>query len=417
MHTAAAESRSPRDHAPGERTLTGRPRNAEVALHSSRHPHSLQDTVLQNASQKKIDASKLILTQNLSPSLAYVSMPNPSKEQRRAVFNALAQNGLGFIERSAVELPKDQQVSIAHFATGVELVLKARLFAEHWTLIAERPHQCNWAAVESGTVKSIQASDLCAALSTITGDSLHHEQPVFRRVFEHRNRVLHWLPHDDVVAVTAEQCRAWHALYSLLLGSWAPVFAEQRGQIDKVEKTLRTHKVYLETRFKAIEPKLRGLSNAGRVALCRVCEFPSAEVLNPDSLVSPSDCQVCDSVGIIARFRCGALKEIADLPFECDRCHSEHTQKELANDVESTNCRSNDELLNEPGRPQCGECLELESKVIPFEDGYVCLDCHAQFDTGDYETCEYCNQPWVGYNTESSYWLGCELCEGCAEKD
>jgi len=44
---------------------------------------------------------------------------------------------LDFIERSAGELQEEKSLPIAHFATGLEPILKARLFAEHWTLIAE----------------------------------------------------------------------------------------------------------------------------------------------------------------------------------------------------------------------------------------------------------------------------------------
>src|SRR4051812_17574119 len=90
----------------------------------------------------------------------------PTRDQLDEVFSALVGNGFDFLVRSAQELDKEQKFAIAHFATGVELLLKARLFHEHWTLIACEPHNCAWTSVKDGTVRTLQASDLCAAITT-----------------------------------------------------------------------------------------------------------------------------------------------------------------------------------------------------------------------------------------------------------
>ncbi|HJK93994.1 MAG TPA: hypothetical protein RMH85_27310 [Polyangiaceae bacterium LLY-WYZ-15_(1-7)] len=50
----------------------------------------------------------------------------PTAEEKAEVFSALVENGLSFIERSASELEEHLTLSIAHFAAGLELVLKAR---------------------------------------------------------------------------------------------------------------------------------------------------------------------------------------------------------------------------------------------------------------------------------------------------
>lgn len=136
----------------------------------------------------------------------------PTQVELKAVFAALVGNGLDFFERSAREIDKDQKFAIAHFAIGLELILKARLFHEHWTLISTEPHKCAWSTVKSGTVHTLAASDLCAAITTTTGTPLTHEARAFKTVFEHRNRVLHWTPQLDLAVTVAEQCLAWHFL-------------------------------------------------------------------------------------------------------------------------------------------------------------------------------------------------------------
>jgi uncharacterized CHY-type Zn-finger protein len=340
-------------------------------------------------------------------------MAGVDAKQKAEVFAALVANGLSFIERSAEELRADQKFSIAHFATGLELVLKARLFSEHWTLIAVSPHECNWTAIKAGTVVTVQASALCRAITTITGDSLQHEQEVFKQVFDHRNKVLHWLPHDDLAAVTAEQCRAWYALYRLLTQRWQKIFSESKQQIDRVEKTLRVHREYLQARFDALEPKLRQKSRAGAVERCPACQFQSAVLSEPTLQVANFECEVCESRGSLAHFPCGAWVPLNDLPvIECDACGEEHSKRELVELIQPPNSLSPKEMLDQPDPPHCGECLEYESNVVEVDDGYLCVDCGARFEPTDYSACEYCNEPWVGYDTAESYLMGCEFCDG-----
>lgn len=162
----------------------------------------------------------------------------PTNQEKAEVFKALVENGLAFIERAASELPKEPTFSIAHFATGLELLLKARLFAEHWTLIATNPQGSPWSAITSGDAHTLQASDLCAAVTSTTGTSLNHEKDVFEKVFRHRNRVLHFVPPADLTEVEAEQCRAWYRLHHLLSVRWEDVFVHK---IISLEPNPRNH--------------------------------------------------------------------------------------------------------------------------------------------------------------------------------
>ncbi len=52
--------------------------------------------------------------------------------------NGLVENAFSFINKALDEFPSEPKFSLIHFATGVELFLKARLMAEHWSLIVAR---------------------------------------------------------------------------------------------------------------------------------------------------------------------------------------------------------------------------------------------------------------------------------------
>jgi hypothetical protein len=212
----------------------------------------------------------------------------PTREQLQKVFTSLVENSLDFFERSASELETDQKFSIVHFATGLELLLKARLFHEHWTLIAVKPHCCTWTSVNDGTVRTLPASDICSVITTTTGLSLRGEKSAFESIFKHRNHVLHWAPHNDLKATVAEQCLAWHYLHALLVDQWSDIFDGFGLRIGQVEVELRKHNVHLDKKFQIIQPELR----ARLLCRCPACGFEAGVVKEGDQagVVIPVPC-------------------------------------------------------------------------------------------------------------------------------
>jgi hypothetical protein len=339
-------------------------------------------------------------------------MSNPTPEQLDEVFTALVTNGFDFLVRSAHELAKDQKFSIAHFATGLELLLKGRLFHEHWTLIATDPHGCAWTGVKDGTAHTIQASDLCAAITTTTGTSLNHEQGAFESVFKHRNRVLHWAPNGNLATTVAEQCLAWHFVRALLLGSWKGAFSSFDKRIDEVELLLRPHRQYLQVRYDQHQKKLSGMESAGRVLQCATCRFRAGVADQGSRRIVAFECLVCSYKAVAARVACGALYVLDQLPVECD-CGSVHDRAELLEAMNPTPImRQKDLLTYEPDLGSCGECLDLEESVAPDGDGYSCVACGAIYAAKDAESCGCCSRRWFGWDSESSSFTGCEHCEG-----
>src|ERR1700759_4091252 len=219
-------------------------------------------------------------------------MSKPTREQLDEVFTALVTNGFDFFVRSAHELAKDQKFSIAHFATGLELLLKAALFHEHWTLIATEPHNCAWTSVKDGTVRTIQASDLCAAITSTRGTPLNHEKAAFDAVFKHRTRVLHWAPSGDLAATVAEQCLAWHHLRALLSGPWKDAVKPFKKRIEEVEKLLRAHRQYLQVRYDQYEKKLKGMEKARRLLTCPTCGFRAGLAEDTSERIISFECLV-----------------------------------------------------------------------------------------------------------------------------
>lgn len=335
-------------------------------------------------------------------------MKAPDDETREKLLDALIESGLGFVERSVGELRNDPFLSVAHFATGLELLLKARLFAVHWSLIAQRPHSCTWASLRRGEVQTVQASDLCDTLTTLTGTPLGDQKDTFGAVFRHRNRVLHWLPEIDEKAVAAEQCRAWHALHQLLVGPWKTTYVRHGNRVRAVDRSLLKHREYLAVRFEAVEPTLEGARRSGGVHACPSCGFVAAVLREPAHPVADYDCRVCEDRGHMARFACGARVCLTELPVDC-LCGGEHTTEELAEQIEPSKPLSPKEWLSVTPNPLCSECQGAEP-VVAYAEEYLCLGCGERCEFGESSSCESCGTCWIGYDTEHSAVLGCPQC-------
>lgn len=315
-------------------------------------------------------------------------MSAPTPEERREVFDSLVGNGLDFFERSARELLKEQKFAVAHFATGLELILKARLFQEHWTLICVSPHETAWSAVKAGTAQTVAASNLCVAIINTVGTSLTHEKDPFAAIFKHRNRVLHWAPQDELSSTVAEQCLAWHHLRRLMTTTWKEAFGRVEGRIAAVEQLFRAHRDYLIVTFEKLEPTLRGHANAGRLVECSSCEFRSGVVDSRGGRVRLYDCRVCGNTALAAETSAG---------------FQETSPEELLR-----------AFTADGGVPGfCGECFHhLASVVTIDESDVVCVECGAQFVDGKTSRCEWCDLLWFGWDAEHSYYGGCEHCDG-----
>ena len=354
-------------------------------------------------------------------------------EQKQEVFDALVTNGLDFIERSAGELEDEQKFAIAHFATGLELILKARLFYEHWTLVEVRPHKADWNKILEGTGHTIQASELCSTITSVTGTSLSRQKDTFNAVFSHRNRVLHAFPGADLQGTVAEQCRAWTYLNGLMSKQWSKVFESYHERIDGVEESLRVYRAHLQVRYEQLEPSLREPRAQGRLGCCSACEFESAVTPDATGHCQPTYCEVCGHREDHAfLFPCGywtAVDGVGHLPCVCGETHqlSDFVDALEPTDVpplvgslgveavldlfEPTPFLSPKEMSSyEAPRAHCGDCNSYHPTAVPFRGLYLCVECAVVFDDEHASYCERCNESWVGRDTEHSIIMGCDLC-------
>ena len=104
-----------------------------------------------------------------------------------------------------------------HFHAAVELIMKARLLWEHWTLIVTRPENANLKNFRSGDFQSVSIKDAKTRLESIVQDGLtQREYDCFLQLSDHRNRMVHFYHlgtsgnKAELEKIVTEQCLAWY---------------------------------------------------------------------------------------------------------------------------------------------------------------------------------------------------------------
>lgn len=339
-------------------------------------------------------------------------------------FNCLVENAMDFLERSIAAFHDQPKYSVVHFCAAVELFLKARLMAEHWSLVVSRRQDPDWAKFIAGDFHSVSLDEAAARLEKIVRSGLlGQELQAFRRIQTHRNKAVHFFheahsteeAEKQQVAIAMEQLTAWYYLHRLLNGRWKDVFAAWSQKIVTLDHQLREHHAYLQVVFDQVGPELDQLTKRGyTLAQCPSCGFLAQRNDADPDLLSQSLCLVC---GLTQRRleiecpNCGEEVTFVDEGFgECSSCRQTFEPGDVAKmlmDAPQAN-----ETLQEGDLPaNCGDCDGYHT-VVPYDSEYVCMSC---FETSNsLKACDWCNELNTG-DMRDSFVLGCGNCGGQAD--
>jgi hypothetical protein len=340
------------------------------------------------------------------------------------LFNRLVENAMDFLAHSIAAFKDQPKYSIIHFSTAVELFLKARLMAEHWSLVVSKPQVPDWTKLVAGDFHSVSLDEAAARLEkTVRSGLSEQELQAFRRVQTHRNKAVHFF-HEahsieeaeaQRVTIATEQLTAWYFLHRLLNGRWKDVFAAWSQKIVALDQQVREHHAYLQVVFDQIGPELDQLTKNGyTLAKCPSCGF-LAQRNEPDSdLLSQSLCLVCDLAQRRIEIECPNCGETVTFVGEgfgaCLSCGEAFEPSDLAEIL--MGAPQANEAFQEMDLPaNCGDC-DGHRTVIPHDSKYVCMACFETY--ASLKPCEWCNELNTG-DMRDSFVLGCGNCGGHAD--
>lgn len=334
------------------------------------------------------------------------------------IFGALTRNAFDFLQQGISEFDKAPKYSVIHFCAAVEMLLKARLMKEHWSLVVSKPEQANLAKFIAGDFMSVTMEEARARIRDIAGEEIADDAfNSFRALANHRNKMVHFF-HADVdgddnakAQIVAEHCRSWFHLHRLL-NRWSTYFGDFRAEIAGADRAMKKHRKYLSAKLKAIKPELDAARKAGNAPkACSACGFKAAVPNALNSQIASLECLVCDHTETQVQMDCPHCNKAVVIASEgyakCAHCggsiEPEHLVDALTKDVVGT------KDYFETGLPaNCGNCDGYHT-VIECGDRYFCCNC---FDVSDrVEPCGWCNELSTG-DMEFSDANGCGQCDG-----
>lgn len=325
-----------------------------------------------------------------------------SASQNREVAEQLTRNGFRFLLRAAKELADAPRDALLHLCAGIELVLKARLAYEHWSLVVDQPGSRSLPEVIAGDFKSVGFADAMKRIEKITGRAF---QPAERRTFEsvasHRNKLVHFY-HDALdgedetlrVEVAKEQCRALTIIRRLVEGPWAEAFSRVSASMIALRKQCRTNGVYLSVAFEQAKAdldlaRLQGKSVEG----CSYCGLDSLVVQKLQFHLVTTECLVCGGgADTYCRLNCPGCHNTIDVscPDGALRCECGH-QVSWPDVLVALG-------LDIGGPEHCWGCSDyVNNSAFKASDGsgYLCLCCMTGYPPGMIR-CRTCGSRWVG---------------------
>jgi hypothetical protein len=308
--------------------------------------------------------------------------------------------------------------AILHLAASVELVLKARLMAEHWSLIIAPGDVISFDRLASGNSRSVTSQEAIRRLEGV----LPRDQVVdkgatreFGALDKERNKIAHFFnesvgrPATDRREVLSRQCRVWFHLHELLAHRWKETFLAFRAKLAELDKTMREEHKFLRVVFDQCKQLLNTKEQRGCPILkCPACEF-RAFVLPAGEGFGLAVCLVCLYRQPSLRVGCPGCKQVVSIECgddQCPNCAHRFNAREVAELTggEPPDKETDRELQREV---YCGECGF--DTVYQYDDRMRCTCCFEEW--WEYWECEYCGQLVTG-DPEDSYVTGCGQCCG-----
>jgi hypothetical protein len=184
---------------------------------------------------------------------------------RQVEFPPLA-NGLDYLESVVEQLQgeptsRNLKYAILHLVAGIEVVLKARLSLEHWSLVFEQPGGATTEAWRAGEFRSCSILQAFDRLGEIVGIEFPSDaRHTIRALQEKRNRLQHFGLSDSAPAVQAVAIRALNFLLSFATEHLAdelndPVAAEL---LERIRRQLAGIDQLVTLRLKELAATLDG---------------------------------------------------------------------------------------------------------------------------------------------------------------
>lgn len=378
------------------------------------------------------------------------------------MWDNLVKSAFDFFEQALKDFKqKNPKYSILHLAISVELFLKARLMAEHWTLMINGDP--SYSKLIDNSINSLSIRTAIDRINNVLVMQEHVDQDssdLFIFLADERNKVAHFYNKDACKDACPEQnnlatmeVRVWLYIHILLTEKWKKVFEDYKKQIRDLEESMKKHRQYLGEVYQFKKREIDICRKRGRkVSQCPACNFESLVGLLEKDVCHRHVCKVCSYTQTRTEKECTKCKKTTQYEmysgrtdvgffgyYKCAECDLE---KIFFNYI-CPDC--SDEKLIEEGHYKCSCGLETSPELLleyldsvsggadalpevtcsycennslsdvrcqALRNDYICLSCFEDFAYYEIHNCEFCGSPYAGPEIEDSYGYGCMHCGG-----
>jgi len=316
-------------------------------------------------------------------------VPSPRPEpatgsvQRTPVAFPPVLNGLDYLDSVVAHLSDDEEpdgkdprptsrdlkYAVLHLQAGTEVLLKARLQQEHWTLVVRDPGKASHQKFTSGDFLSCGTDETLERLRNIVGLELNAQQlEAVRKLGKTRNALQHYGLTQSAHAVEAQAAAVLDFLLAFINEHLRPhVTPAEQALVDVAMDGIR-HRLRAITRL--VDTRMAGLRET-------LDAYAESTVLCPE---------------------CGMAALVVDTPVSCRFCFRQWPNGETAAEdfVWAVMVRNitqdprNNETPPIHWCPACSAPALVEATLPALDPEYavhLCLDCAGVFDTLAYCRC------------------------------
>lgn len=277
----------------------------------------------------------------------------------------LLDNALDYLlsaaEHAKAGAPRNLKYSILHLFDGLELLLKARLEKEHWSLLFQDARQLSKDKRDEGDFKSVDFDTAIERLENVAGVQIEDDDKKhLTKLQKVRNRVRHFVIDMEVMEVRAKLACALHFAVKFLESELALSLDDAHVELqEQILRHLAEFDEFVKQRLKEIRTEF---GEDVELRECPNCLVPAVHFLGGEPR-----CEYCRRV-INAEDWASEIGE--QLIGNCPECDNETLVFILYN--------------NEQGGYFCTSCgFETQNEVSQ------CCQCGANF-IGDDVMCDSC---------------------------
>jgi hypothetical protein len=225
--------------------------------------------------------------------------------------------------------PRDVKYAVLHLQAATEVLLKARLLSEHWSLVFKDPGQASERRFREGDFETCGTDETVRRLRNIAGVSVSEaDQRALKALAKDRNALQHYGLSLSAPAVEARAGRVLDFLVRFLDEELWPGLApgeehEIGTDLDRVRQGVLGIDAFVLQRTKRVYGELTESGQANRAVHCPEC-YVAALVIEPGS----NRCHFCGrtypNASLLAR---GDPWQMEPDPMTCSECQEPTVRK------------------------------------------------------------------------------------------